>query len=78
MIRNEAFHLCEWIEYHALVGIERVYLYDNNSTDEIRCVLCSYLMLDLVNYSVWPGRVVQLQAYQFVSGALRPLLGRIY
>jgi hypothetical protein len=35
MMRNEAFYWFEWIEYHLLVGIERFYLYDNNSMDEL-------------------------------------------
>ena len=40
LVRNEARYLAEWLAYHRLVGIDHVYLYDNNSTDveELRAV----------------------------------------
>ena len=40
LVRNEARYLAEWLTYHRLVGIDHVYLYDNNSTDvaELRAV----------------------------------------
>jgi hypothetical protein len=55
------------------VGIECFYLYDNNSTDGIHQVLCSYLTLGLVNYTFWPGRGVQLPVYQYALHALRQI-----
>ena len=32
--RNEAPYLREWIEFHRLVGVERFFLYNNESTDD--------------------------------------------
>ena len=34
--RDEASYMQEWIEFHRLVGVERFYLYDNNSVDDHR------------------------------------------
>ena len=30
MLKDEADALVEWIEYHALLGVEHFYIYDNN------------------------------------------------
>lgn len=34
IFKDEAPYLEEWIEYHRLVGVDRFYLYDNNSSDD--------------------------------------------
>ena len=34
IFRNESRYIREWIEFHRLVGVERFYLYNNNSTDD--------------------------------------------
>ncbi len=36
MLRDEADAIVEWIEYHALLGVEHFYVYDNNSRDGLR------------------------------------------
>jgi hypothetical protein len=40
--KNEASYLVEWLEFHRLVGIEHVYLYDNGSTDQTPELLRPY------------------------------------
>ena len=30
MLKDEADAIVEWIEYHALLGVEHFYVYDNN------------------------------------------------
>ena len=37
--RDEAPYLREWVEFHRLVGVERFFLYNNDSVDEHREVL---------------------------------------
>jgi hypothetical protein len=61
--RNEASYLREWIEFHRLVGVERFYLYDNESTDEHLQVLEPYLREGTVVVHDWPGAAAQLSAY---------------
>ena len=52
--QNEAPYLKEWIEFHRLVGVERFFLYDNNSTDDGREVLEPYVESGLVVVHDWP------------------------
>lgn len=35
MLRNQARFLREWITYHSHIGVQRWYIYDNNSDDDI-------------------------------------------
>jgi Glycosyltransferase family 92 len=70
--RNEARYLAEWLEFHLLVGVERFFLYDNDSDDEHRDVLAPYLDAGLVVLHDWPGssqtgqelNAVQMGAYE--------------
>ena len=43
ILKNEAPYIKEWIEYHKYIGIERFYLYDNASTDNVLDVLQPYI-----------------------------------
>jgi hypothetical protein len=54
MYRNHAEYLREWIEFHRLVGVERFFLYDNESTDEHREILQPYVEKDIVVIHEWP------------------------
>ena len=43
IFRNEADYLKEWIEFHLMVGVDRLFLYDNNSSDNFRPILRPYI-----------------------------------
>lgn len=62
--KNEGRYLQEWIEYHKLMGVEKFYLYDNESTDDTRAVLQPYIDNGLVAYTFYPGMKMQLKAYK--------------
>jgi hypothetical protein len=62
--RDEGPYLREWLEFHRLVGVERFYLYDNNSTDDHAEVLRPYVEEGLVELNPWPTHPAQVQAYQ--------------
>ena len=51
---DEAPYLREWIEFHRLVGVERFFLYDHESSDEHRQVLAPYLEEGVVEVHEWP------------------------
>ncbi|GJN12558.1 hypothetical protein PR202_ga30844 [Eleusine coracana subsp. coracana] len=55
MLRNQARFLREWIMYHLHIGVQRWFIYDNNSDDDIEQVLNS---MDPTRYNVtrhlWP------------------------
>jgi hypothetical protein len=54
-MKNEGPYLREWIEYHKLVGVEKFYLYDNESTDNTKEVLTPYIQDGTVEYFYLPG-----------------------
>jgi glycosyl transferase family 92 len=54
--KNQASYLQEWLEFHVLVGVERFFLYDNDSTDEHHEVLKPYLDERIATLTAWPGR----------------------
>lgn len=63
IIKNEASYVREWIEFHNMLGVDHFYIYDNESEDNLKDVLNPYIEDGLVTYHFWPGRVVQIPAY---------------
>lgn len=61
--KNEGPYFKEWIEWHHKQGVEKFYIYDNESTDCTKDVLSPYIESGLVEYHYWPGRKQQLHAY---------------
>ena len=43
IVKNEARYIREWLEYHFLIGVDHVYIYDNDSTDGIHALLAPYI-----------------------------------
>jgi hypothetical protein len=62
--RDEARYMREWIEFHRLVGVERFFLYNNESTDDHMAVLEPYIAEGIVAWEDFPGFPVQLECYQ--------------
>jgi len=58
--KNEGKYFDEWIEYHKSVGVEKFYIYDNESTDNTREILSKY---PFIEYHFIPGIKQQLNAY---------------
>ncbi len=61
--KNEGPYFQEWIEWHLKQGVEKFYVYDNESTDCTREVLEPYIRSGIVDYVFFPGRKRQLAAY---------------
>lgn len=70
MVWNQASALREWITYHSWLGVERWFIYDNNSDDNIKDVIEK---LETENYNVtrhvWPW--IKTQEAGFSHCALR-------
>ncbi len=64
IIKDEAPYLREWIEYHKIHGVDKIYIYDNESTDSTMSVLSQYIKDGLIEYNFFPGKCQQLPAYQ--------------
>lgn len=61
--KNEGPYFKEWIEWHHKMGVEKFYIYDNESTDCTKDALKPYVESGLVEYHYWPGSKQQLPAY---------------
>lgn len=61
--KNEGPYFKEWIEWHHKQGVEKFYIYDNESTDSTRDLLTPYINSGLVEYVYFPGYKRQLAAY---------------
>lgn len=61
--KNEGPYFKEWIEWHRCQGVEKFYIYDNESTDCTKEVLAPYIESGLVEYCYWPGQKQQLATY---------------
>lgn len=61
--KNEGPYFEEWVEWHKARGVEKFYIYDNESDDNTREVLEPYIAEGLVEYNFWPGQRQQLPAY---------------
>ena len=63
ILKNEAPYVKEWLDYHIAAGVTKFYLYDNESTDNLADVLKPYIVRDVVEYTWWPGKLMQFPAY---------------
>ena len=61
--RNEASYLREWLEFHRLAGVERFFMYDNDSEDDHMEVLAPYIAQGIVSVRPWPVFDGQIAAY---------------
>ncbi len=65
IFKDEGLIMKEWIEYHKILGIEHIYLYNNNSTDESLSILLPYIQDNYVTLIDWPVPTpAQVLAYQ--------------
>ncbi len=61
IFRNEARHLAEWVAFHLDQGVQRFYLYNNESTDDWQPALAPHA--DVIEVTDWPGEAQQKRAY---------------
>lgn len=64
IIKNESAYLPEWLEYYSLLGVDKIYIYDNESDDGTMEILKPYIDSGFVEYKYWPGQKQQLPAYR--------------
>lgn len=61
--KNEGPYFKEWLDWHISHGVEKFYIYDNESTDNTKDVLQPYIDSGIVDYVYFPGYRRQLAAY---------------
>ncbi|XP_062105547.1 glycosyltransferase family 92 protein RCOM_0530710-like isoform X2 [Humulus lupulus] len=70
MVRNQARFLKEWVMYHSVIGVQRWFIYDNNSNDDLDRVIESlYAHNYNITRHVWPW--VKTQEAGFAHCAVR-------
>ena len=55
IFKDEAAWMKEWIEYHRLLGVDKFYLYNNNSSDNYAEILAPYQKRGIVDLIEWPS-----------------------
>lgn len=63
IIKNEGQYIEEWVRYHIVAGVQKFYLYNNDSSDNTEEVLKKYIDAGYVDLIPFPGVAMQLLAY---------------
>jgi glycosyltransferase involved in cell wall biosynthesis len=53
IIKDEETYLAEWLEFHLMLGVRHIFLYDNGSTDETPQVLAPYFKAGVTTLVPW-------------------------
>lgn len=61
--KDEGDYLEEWLAFHKVMGIDHVFLYDNDSIDQTKEVVQPYIDCGFVTYNLIPGEKRQFDAY---------------
>ncbi len=78
IFQDEAEWLPEWIEFHLKQGVEHFYLYNNQSTDNYREILDSYISSGVVEVIEWNKDSTSISDFTIVQcGAYQDCLEKI-
>ena len=67
IVKNEGRYIKEWLAYHRVIGIDHIFLYDNESTDDTVEIVKPYIIEGFVTFLSWPSNYkanTQRLAYQ--------------
>ncbi|WP_374448413.1 glycosyltransferase family 2 protein [Stella sp.] len=64
VFRNEAPYLAEWLAFHARMGVDAFFLYDNDSTDDWRAAVAASGQAGRTTVLSCPGPQGQVRAYR--------------
>lgn len=64
IVKDETPYLVEWIDYHAKIGVEHFYIYDNESIIPVSETIKEYIDSGIATVIKFPGRSQQMAAYQ--------------
>ena len=71
IMKNEAPYVKEWLDYHLLAGVDHFFIYDNDSTDNLKEILQPYIDAGIVTYIFYSGKVRQMEAYNDAARRFR-------
>lgn len=61
--KNEGEYIREWVEFYKTIGVSRIYLYDNDSPDNMKDRIADFIEEGFVVYTLFPGIAQQYDAY---------------
>ena len=64
MFKNEGRFLKEWVEYYKMIGIDHLYMYNNNSEDNYLEILKPYIDNGFVTLIDWTKNHAQIEGYK--------------
>lgn len=64
IFKDEARYMKEWIEYHRILGVDHIFLYNNFSSDNYLNIIQQYIDEGFVTLIEWPYKLAQMSAYQ--------------
>jgi hypothetical protein len=65
IIKNEGRFIKEFVEFHFLAGVDRIYIFDNGSNDNTKDILKPYIESGKIIYIFFPGEKMQFVAYRY-------------
>lgn len=65
IVKDENKWLREWCAFHKIVGIEKVYMFDNESKEPVRKTLEKEIKSGFVEVINFPGKSKQMPAYDY-------------
>jgi glycosyltransferase involved in cell wall biosynthesis len=74
ILRNEADYIEEWLAFHTLQGVDRIILYDNNSTDDTcqrATSFAKHVALQIVHWPNFADGFYRTQLLAYFDGARR-------
>jgi len=69
--KNDAPYLKEWIEFHLMVGVEKFYLWNNESTDDYMSILQPYINKKIVHLENQPCHMEGLNEGNSINKTLK-------
>jgi hypothetical protein len=63
--------MAEWLDFHLKAGICHFWIYDNDSTDNLRQVIGPYVEKGIAEYIYFPGEAAQIKCYRDAIGRAR-------
>lgn len=60
---NEGRYVKEWLDYHLAAGVNHFFLYDHESTDNLKEILQPYIDAGIVTYTFYPGKAAMFPIY---------------
>lgn len=64
IFKNEAPYILEWIAFHRLIGVDKFFIFDNNSNDGTTEILAALHKVGIVQHTLFPGQAMQIPAYR--------------